>query len=304
MRSKNGFTLIEVLIVMGIMSVVALGFAQMLTTQMRFQKQVGQSMERNQFGQFLSNILNDANNCPCQFTGHTIFASTANVTGIQDLKSTCGTQAQTIANGSAPLPGSETGLKVSDISLVQVTPAGANTYTARLQVQFDPASTVVSLHPVSQPLVLQTDNTGKVITCSNAEANCLSLGGIWNGTNCSFSLNPASACQSLGGTWTGSSCTSASNPAANCQSLGGTWNGSSCSLTNLAATCVGLGGNWNGSTCGFKGASNNSIAANPCPAGTYKNPITGTCTAVGGSGSSSSGCNAGKNGLWCKAPGW
>lgn len=222
MRKQAGFSLIEMMIVVGIMGVVSLGFASMMLTQARFQRQINQSIERNDLAQFLSSVMSADSNCPCQFAGHPVTAGVTSLTGIAQLKASCvSVQARTLASVGAMVPGSQTGLKVASIGLANIGSAGANTYTADLQIQFDPDSTVVSLHPVSQPLIVQTDATGNVVRCSNAGATCQTLGGTWNGTGCEMPADPAKNCAAQGGMWNGTSCVQ--NAQGTCEALGGGW---------------------------------------------------------------------------------
>lgn len=195
---RRGFSLIEVLVLLGILSVVGLGAATMISQLSTEQMIIGQKYEMLDLKQTMLNALSNPATCVCMLnptnnatnsTSLTFDSTAPNPPAIMldHFYAACdGNNHPTSAIVSAgqALPGSVTGLKVASITLRGISSIGApgaHTFQAEFDVQFDPHSMLLARQPIMVSQIFSTDpaspaNAQTIISCQPSGAS--SLGSI------------------------------------------------------------------------------------------------------------------------------
>jgi type II secretory pathway pseudopilin PulG len=81
-RSESGFSLIEVMLVSGMVGLMAMSFASIISNQQNAARHLNQTMEANQISEAIRAFLNDTRNCEKNFLN----ASTSGTTQYTELK--------------------------------------------------------------------------------------------------------------------------------------------------------------------------------------------------------------------------
>ncbi|MGZ3782583.1 MAG: PulJ/GspJ family protein [Pseudobdellovibrionaceae bacterium] len=232
---KNyGFSLIEILITIGIAGIISLAIATITTTLIKQNKALQQKLESIELEQNTVRLLADNNSCNCIFQG---LPFTGAETLMSDgIKNGCSGY---LIKPNSLISANGSGLKISTIKLDTLNIAEKS---ADLLINFAPGSIVGSLKPIrikSLRFVISGTNIDQCFGVAGSKEVCISMGGTWQNNTCSFAAPASQTCASLGGSWTGSSCTLPTPSVSGstlCSSLGGTWGGSSCSFAPTTTT--------------------------------------------------------------------
>ena len=217
MKNSGGFSLIEMMIAVGVMTVVILGFTTVMNSQGRASKVIEQKMEMVTLKQTLISMTNNPVVCRCQLdktinsTNSTPLTIDVNQTTAQSLSldavhSSCdlGSDATLIAKINTVLSGSQTNQKVGAITVEQILPikGAPYSYSAVLSVKVDSASQAQGLHPAVVPITIGVDPTSpanamRIQSCSGVSYNggsapiiCRKFGNIFNDSSGSPTANP------------------------------------------------------------------------------------------------------------------
>lgn len=197
--SKNGFSIIEVLVAIGIMSFVSIGIATLITNQSTNIQALDEKMAMQNIQTQVMNVLSSTTYCKC-FIGAT---RTFDYSGTQTWNSFPTSVAGAFDAACAPLGGAfltvgtpyapkltPTGLTLQNIT---ETVAGSGNFSANLQITFDQSLLTRSRKNLNVPMYF-TLNMGDpasarhVNTCAAVAASafidlstlCGDIGGVYN----------------------------------------------------------------------------------------------------------------------------
>lgn len=154
----KGFTIIEVMIAIGLGAIVLMGMLAMANQGMKMQKYLTQKYDVLDFGAMVRLNVGQANFCPCNFPTAlnlslpTIAISTLNTVPANACTPTSGVLISTVAPNNI-LPGQSASLKVTQIQmenihLISVLSPTSNLYSFDLRIEFDPASMTYAIKPL------------------------------------------------------------------------------------------------------------------------------------------------------------
>ncbi len=174
LNRNEGFSLIEVMISFGLMSILAAALLTLVSKQQRQIKFSEQKYEALDLTYTLQRTFSDTVLCSNQLTGlmlvpaGTSFAP-KNITNINSTDIAHPLVRGPVAAVSSPLPGSHTGLTVESIKLKDFLFIGGNVYKSTLEVKFDPSSSIIPLRPVEISIMAQVNPvTHTVLGCESA----------------------------------------------------------------------------------------------------------------------------------------
>lgn len=193
----GGFSLVEVMIVVGLLGVVALGVASMMSQMSRAQRRLQEQMARVEAANLVSQVVSSSQLCTTMLTKPSAFGFNSAA-----LPATGGLPSGTIPLGAGtalkvgePASPLSPNLVVQSLDLVGITNAGApDVWTGEIQVVFDNSKLVMSLAPIRQRIILATDPSSpvgakKVVSCSGgsgpALGDCRLVLDTWNNDDCS-----------------------------------------------------------------------------------------------------------------------
>jgi len=179
--NSKGFSLVEVMVVVGIMGISTLAMMSMHTTQLKANNYLEFQLKRTQLqGTIINQFLNDPNNCKCLFNGAVPYP----VAGTNALSGVSPTQVGTYhfatagvcATASMPSPFVNNlgidGLKTTSIKLENISPtADPNIYSGRFNINVQSSKEVLGPRdlPISIPVNIATSPAGanvKFLSCS------------------------------------------------------------------------------------------------------------------------------------------
>lgn len=192
LKNSNGFSLVEIMIVTGIMGIMMLAMSTMQSNQMKANNYLEFQLKRTQLqGTIIGQILKDPNNCACLFNGASAFPSSgiatlagATPTQIGPYTSAapgCGAPAQFFIDGVGI-----DGLKATSIQLQNITPtANPNIYTGQLNLDIQSTKEVMGPKnlPISIPVSIATSPAGANVNFVSCSTGAASAGGI-SGSHC------------------------------------------------------------------------------------------------------------------------
>ncbi|MGZ3795588.1 MAG: type IV pilus modification PilV family protein [Pseudobdellovibrionaceae bacterium] len=200
--NANGFSLVEVLISLGIISIGMMVMAEFTLSQTKSQKRIVQKYELIELKNNISSALEDPSLCLCMLPN--ILNSTVEMS-LNSIKDSCVASAAPLVSKNDFLPGTQTGIKISDIKIKKMTLIGTDLYTADIVIIPDPGSLVMSLMPAKSSIIIKTQGANPaaltVSACSSAASMpsfdinqvCLYLNGSLNPTTgkCQLPYNSA-----------------------------------------------------------------------------------------------------------------
>lgn len=165
MIKNRGMSLVEVLVAVGIMSIVALSFATMMSNQQKEAKAVSETLAKLDLEKLLIAALADGSICSFELTqGPTTFDSTLlasatpPVLTLPSIHAASNAAAPLLVANNAQASPSSNSLTVQSIKFEAITNAGnANQYLADLKISFN-SGTVRSIRPIALKMILNTSS--------------------------------------------------------------------------------------------------------------------------------------------------
>jgi hypothetical protein len=184
-NSTKGFSLVEVMVLVGIMSLMMFAMMTMQSNQMKSNNFLEFQLKRTQLqGTLIGQVLKDANNCGCIFQGATEFpvAGIATLAGVTPTQiglynPGCGAPTQVFIDGTTA---GIDGLRLTSISLQSLKPTGdPNTYSAFFNVNIQSTKEVagprdLSITPI--PVSISTTPSGGNVSFVNCSTTSGSAG--------------------------------------------------------------------------------------------------------------------------------
>lgn len=214
-KHHNGFSLVEVLVTVGVISIMGLAMATMMSSLERQNKALGQKLESIELEQSLNRILVDNASCGCLFDYPAWTTGTPEI-NLTHLKKGCSAD-NLLATDTSIYTNSQ--LKVETIKLKNITPfAGSGTISGDVEIVLK--NGVNSMKPIRIPgLRFSPDDITtptKIAGCvgvAGAETMCTGMGGTWKDGKCqlpmmatAISTSDCIAQYGVGWTWNGSAC--------------------------------------------------------------------------------------------------
>ncbi len=181
--NKNGFSIIEILVALGIMSVIATGMATTFSQQQQEVRALGEKFDTQSLSHSVLTMIQSPASCranfiygvvPTDISDATTSSPSAHSIDIPELHVGLTPTTALIAKTGQSLPGKPVGrMVVLSIKIKDITKTGVlNEYKGSLTIEFDPTSLARSLRPVS------IDQIFTIITPDNAAIvnNCGSIG--------------------------------------------------------------------------------------------------------------------------------
>ncbi|MCM2282467.1 MAG: prepilin-type N-terminal cleavage/methylation domain-containing protein [Bdellovibrionaceae bacterium] len=158
---QSGFSLIEVVVVMGIMTVLTLGFASYMSFVNTELRAAHQKMEFMELRTTLGRTLSDLSTCSCQLNLHaSTFNGAAAMTSasVSKLNSSCDPAASVIIEDGQPVANSNTRLTVQAIAITDIRPLGvSNKYEGKFTVSLQNDGLVRGLRDIRIDVQFMTD---------------------------------------------------------------------------------------------------------------------------------------------------
>lgn len=180
LKNQNGFSLIEIVVVSGIMGIMALVMMTMQQSQMKANNYLEFQLKRTQLeGAIIGQFLKDPNNCRCLFSGATAFpvsgiATLAGVTPTQmglytSAAPGCGAPSQFFINSTGV-----DGIKATSIKLQNITPTlTPNSYTGSLNINVQSTKDVIGTKdlPIKIDVSIATTPAGANVNFLSCSTN-------------------------------------------------------------------------------------------------------------------------------------
>ena len=195
-KNAKGFSLIEVLIAIGIMSVIGMAITTIMNSVMGQQRLISQKFERSDLENGVRSQLSTVDTCSCNFNGRTFDPSVKglsqglSIDAFKEFNDTC-TQSKPLAISLAALPNSDFGMSVGQIALNAGFQVNPQNFMFSLQIPY--TNKPMSLHPstianvqvrtkdiaggLKQIIACSTNALPELITHQNYKVTCTSLAG-------------------------------------------------------------------------------------------------------------------------------
>lgn len=208
-QDKAGFSLVELLVAIGIMSIIMAGMAALGVNLSRESKALQQKLETIEMEQVLVRLMSERSACDCMFRGIDWRSDAA--MEIPLLAKGCNsTPGSYLISAGKPLSDYGAGVEISRISLQNPTDIGGNNRVADLVIEFSRSSLIRPLRPLripSQSFVLSGTSIGQCMGIAGSEVLCHDLGGTWSSGSCQFpQVGGDLACTSAGGRMINGTC--------------------------------------------------------------------------------------------------
>lgn len=176
LRKQSGFSLIETMIAVGIVGIIALAIATMLSNMTRQVRALHEKLAAEETFRFVTQALSASSLCEAALTSPSpiVFNSTGPqpASALPSDSIPLGGSAYAVKVGQPASPTSST-LYVSSLDLVNIRNAGSpDQWTGDVQVGFDQTKLIQPLRPVLVRITFQTDPSSpatakKVISCGD-----------------------------------------------------------------------------------------------------------------------------------------
>ncbi len=203
LNNRNGFSIVEILVAVGIMSVIALGMATLITNQTMEIKGIDEKMALQSVQTRVANVLSSPAFCGCFLgTSRTFDYETARVwsSALTSIASSydgaCAAVGAAFLTVATPLDARLTPVGMSLQNIVETTASSGN-FSANLVLQFDQTLLTKSRKSLSLPMYFSVNLLGgaagarPLASCSSAAAApidlptlCNQMNGYYNGTTC------------------------------------------------------------------------------------------------------------------------
>lgn len=205
LKNSRGFSIVEVLVTLGIMSVITMGMMTLVTNQTTDIKAIDEKMALQGVQTQVSNVLSSPAFCGCFISGTT--ARTFNYSAAPKVWNTFPTSIASSYDGACAAVGAafltvgtalEARLMPTGMSLQNITEttAGSGNFSANLVLTFDQTLLTRSRKNLSVPMYFTLNMADPIAarrlgTCSSAAAApidlptlCNQINGAYNGTTC------------------------------------------------------------------------------------------------------------------------
>ncbi len=175
---NKGFSLVEILVITGIITVVGLAVAGMMANFSKQQRRLNEQLARTEVLNFVNQVINNSQSCSSTLTSPIPFSFNASSLpasggGLPSgaLLWKPGQAALSVGDLASPLTPS---LVINGLSLVNIINAGgADTWLGEIQVTFDPSKLVMALQPIKVRILINTDpaspiNAKVVLGCGSS----------------------------------------------------------------------------------------------------------------------------------------
>lgn len=167
-----GFSLVEVLIAIGVMAIFAMGFASYISYMSKELRYTSQKMESMETRSSLGRLLSDLPTCSCQLSLHASpFDTTATnpTLAVAQIQTGCDPSSPVFIRAGEMIANSGTQLAISALQIQEIESMGvSDRYRGRLVAAFDPNSLVRGMRPIDLEIHFSTDPaspaTAKTIT--------------------------------------------------------------------------------------------------------------------------------------------
>lgn len=202
-NNRNGFSLVEVLIALGIMAVVTMGMVTLITNQTIEIKGIDEKMALQGVQTQVANVLSSPAFCGCFLgTSRTFDYETTRVwsSALSSIASSydgaCAPVGSPFLTVSTPLDARLTPTGMSLQNIIETT-AGSGNFSANLVLQFDQTTLTRARKSLSLPMYFTVNLLGgaagarPLASCTSAAAApldiptlCAQMNGFYNGTTC------------------------------------------------------------------------------------------------------------------------
>ena len=183
LTNHRGFSLVEILVVSGIISIIGLALASILSQSSSTQRQLTQKIDQLTFRSYLVDLMADETTCSCMINDIPVKANDKNhVVPLNMLREGCNTDPNRfLAKADQPLPGS-TGLTVNELSFGKVEALGGSNYRGTLRVSFNYLDGI-KRRPLELETMFTLPNPGQTAIGPSA---CISANGAGRVYRCSI----------------------------------------------------------------------------------------------------------------------
>lgn len=171
-RRARGFSIIEVLVALGIMSIVSMALISLLTNQNKEVKALGERMISKDVETQLKNVLLNSSYCDCLLRGYTLNTVTTPTawnsfplsipSGYNQPPPAAPTPCTALSSFIIPPVGGKIGnssVKTAGITMDNILYQGSGYYTGSLNISFDPGSMVRAMKSLRIPMSFSIDTT-------------------------------------------------------------------------------------------------------------------------------------------------
>lgn len=135
---NDGFTLIETMIVVGILAIISYSMTSMLVNSGKELRKLAIRHEKLEHRAYLQKALADASICTCNLQAAVApFPETASQVNVANLKVDCAATATVIAQPNTQVPATNTTLRVKTIEIKNISMLAANRFQGTFQVSYD-----------------------------------------------------------------------------------------------------------------------------------------------------------------------
>jgi prepilin-type N-terminal cleavage/methylation domain-containing protein len=211
-RLQKGFSLIEILIVLGILGIISMGLMTMISNQSKEFKAADEKMSLQSTQLLITNVLSSSAFCTCFMGANTFNYTTKTWNGFPtsigsayDPAAACAPVVGTFPLLTVGTPIGNSKLKPQSMVLDTITETtpGSGNFSANLSIEFDSLLLVRSRKKLAIPMyftVKMSDPVGakSLITCTSATSGaldfialCAQMNGVYNGSTAPPSCQPA-----------------------------------------------------------------------------------------------------------------
>lgn len=159
-KNNKGFTLVEILISVGIMAIVSLAISQLFISQMKQNKQINQKLEATDLNNLLLQVFQTQSLCDLNFKNKKIDISNPNSIPDINIAQISSGLGQYIAKQNTPLSSSQNELFVDKINLTNLKQAGGQYYQGTLKIDLKVGSGYMSPKPIFINQLFDTTSSG------------------------------------------------------------------------------------------------------------------------------------------------
>ncbi len=184
LESRNGFSIIEVLIVLGIMGVLFAGLSSMQMTQLREAKYLSEKLATYDLERLLINEMGEGSSCQYILNNPAVltFDSIAVASAPQFITPTLPIYSKIVAGVPGPilvavgtsLSNNPSSMIVNGIRL-KIESGVGNIFRGNWEISIDPTTMVKAIKPISISTVLTADltnpRTARIISCSSSRVS-------------------------------------------------------------------------------------------------------------------------------------